>query len=92
MLRAEPLDRVISFAEAEKQDTQRPDPPRQYGMHLNAQLTLQTRKKCSIIVAKNIEELRTKYEVMGHMWLLAQLRQPARSVFSDLEPTTSRNY
>ena len=36
MLRAEPLDQVISLAEAELQDSQRPDPPRQYGFHLDA--------------------------------------------------------
>ena len=45
MLRTEPLEQVSSFAEAEQQDIQRPDPPRQYGIHLNAQLTLQTRMK-----------------------------------------------
>ena len=45
-------------------------------------------KKYTSVAAKNIEELRAKYEVMGNVWLLAQLRQPGRSVFSDLEPTT----
>ena len=69
MLRAEPLEQVISFAEAEKQDTQRADPPRQHDIHLNAQLTLQTRKKYTGVAPKNIEELRAKYEVMGNMWL-----------------------
>ena len=92
MLRAEPLDQVISLSEAELQDSQRPDPPRQYGIHLNAQLTLQTRKRYSSVAPKNIEELRAKYEVMSNMWLLAQLRQPGRSVFADLEPTTFQKF
>ena len=89
MLRAKRLDQVISSAEAEKQDTQRPDPPRQYGMHLNAQLTLQTWKKYSNVAPKNIEELRAKHQVM---WLLAQFRQPGLSVFSDLEPTSFQKF
>ena len=92
MLRAEPLEQVISMAEAEQQDSQRPDPPRQYGIHLNAQLTLQTRKRYSSVAPKNFEELRLKYEVMGNMWLLAQLRQPGRSVFADLEPNTFQKF
>ena len=41
---------------------------------------------------KNFEELRAKYEVMGNMWLLAQLRQPGRSVFTDLEPSTFQKF
>ena len=45
MLQAEPLDQVISQAEAEEQDRKKPDPPRQYGMHLNATLTIQTRRR-----------------------------------------------
>ena len=45
MLQAEPLDQVISQAEAEEQDMKKPDPPRQYGMHLNATLTIQTRRR-----------------------------------------------
>ena len=92
MLRAEPLDQVISLSEAELQDSQRPDPPRQYGIHLNAQLTLQTRKRYSSVAPKNIEELRAKYEVMSNMWLLAQLRQPGRSVFADLERQLSKSF
>ena len=45
MLQAEPLDRIISQAEAEDQDQQKPDPPRQYGLHLNATLAIQTRRR-----------------------------------------------
>ena len=83
MLRAESLDQVISMAEAEEQERQKPDPPKHFGIHLDSKLTLQTRRRCV-----NIEELRSKYEVMSNMWLLAQLRQPGRPLFSDLQPTT----
>ena len=68
MLQAEPLDQVISQAEAEEQDRKKPDPPRQYGMHLNAKLTIQTRRRYSRTMPKNIEELRqnmTSYRTVG---------------------------
>ena len=56
MLQAEPLDQVISQAEAEEQDRKKPDPPRQYGIHLDAALTIQTRR----------EELRQKHDVLSN--------------------------
>ena len=82
------LDQVISMAEAEEQERQKPDPPKQFGIHLDSKLTLQTRLRYTGTAPKNTEELRPKYEVMSNMWLLAQLRQPGRSLFSDLQPTT----
>ena len=36
----------------------------------------------------NFEELRVKYKVMSHMWLLSQMRQPGRHLFSDLTDRT----
>ena len=42
MLRAEPLDQVISHAAAEEQDRAKPEPARQCGIHLDSRLTLQT--------------------------------------------------
>ena len=71
MLRAESLDHVISLAEAEEQERQMPDPPKQFGIHLDSKLTLQTRRRYTGTPPKNTEELRAKYEVMSNMWLLA---------------------
>ena len=39
-------------------------------------------------MSNTIEELRNKYQVMTHMWLLAQMRQPTRPVYSDLKEST----
>ena len=61
MLRAESLDQVISLAEAEEQERQKPDPPKQFGIHLDSKLTLQTRRRYTG-APKNTEELRAKYE------------------------------
>ena len=88
MLRAEPLDHVISQAEAEEQDRTKPEPARQYGIHLDSRLTLQTRRKYTSSNPKDIEELRAKYDVMSNLWLLAQMRQPGRVLYADLSPNT----
>ena len=37
MLTTEPLDQVISQAEADEQDRTKPEPARQYGFHLDSQ-------------------------------------------------------
>ena len=55
----------MSEEEAQEQRKSKPDPARQYGMHLDGKLTLQQK-----------------------MWLLAQLRQPGRSIFKDLTRST----
>ena len=86
MLRAESLDQVISMAEAEEQERQKPDPPKQFGIHLDSKLTLQTRRRYTGTGPKNTEELRAKYVVMSNMWRLAQLRQPGRSLLADDVP------
>ena len=88
MLQAEPLDQVISQAEAEEQDRKKPDPQRQYGMHLNATLTIQTRRRYSSTLPKNLEELRQKYDVLSNCWLLGQQRQPGRALYSDVDSNT----
>ena len=60
----------------------------QMGLHFDNTLTTQT-KRCFIsAMPDTIEELRNKYPVMTHMWLLAQMRQPTRSIHSDLKETT----
>ena len=88
MLQAEPLDQVISQAEAQEQDRKKPDPPRQYGIHLNAALTIQTRRRHTSILPKDLEELRAKYDVLSNCRLRGQQRQPGRALYSDVDTTT----
>ena len=88
MLQAEPLNQIFSQAEAEEQDGQTPEPPRQYGMHLNASRKIQTRCRYTGTVPKNLEELRQKYDVFSNCWLLGQQRQPGRALDSDVDTTT----
>ena len=72
MLQAEPLDQVISQAEAEEQDRKKPDPRRRYTSSL----------------PQNLEELRQKYDVLSNCWLLGQQRQPGRALYSDVDSST----
>ena len=47
---------------------------------LVANLTLQTRRRFISSMPRTAEQLRTKYQVLSNMWLLAKLRQPGRSL------------
>ena len=78
MLRTESLDQVVSQAEAEEQDRTKPESTRQYGIHLDSRLTLQTRRKYTSSHPKDVEQLRAKYYVVSNLWLLALMRQPGR--------------
>ena len=49
---------------------------------------IQTRRRCIASMPANFEELRIKYRVMSHMWLLSQMRQPGRHLFVDLTDRT----
>ena len=88
MLQVEPLDQVISHAEAEEQDRKKPDPPRQHGIHLNGALMIQTRRKYTSTSPSNYEKLRAKYDVLSNCWLLGQQRQPGKAIYSDVHTTT----
>ena len=57
-------------------------------MHLNATLTIQTRRRYTSSLPKNLEELRQKYDVLSNCWLLGQQRQPGRALYSDVDLST----
>ena len=78
----------MSEEEAQEQREVKADPARQYGMHLEGKLTLQTRRKFTTVQPTNQEQLRAKYTMLQNMWLLARLRQPGRSIFRDLTKST----
>ena len=82
-LEAERLRDVVSEEEAQEPRKLKADPARQYGMHLDGKLTLQTRRTFTSVEPANQEQLRAKYTVLQNMWLLAQLRQPGRSLYKD---------
>ena len=87
-LAAETLAQVISASEEENQKKNKPEPSRQLGLNLDSTLTIQTRRRYIASMPANFEELRIKYKVMSHMWLLSQMRQPGRHLFADLTDRT----
>ena len=58
------------------------------GLRLDNSLTVQTKRRFLSSTPATIAELRNKYQVMSHMWLLAQMRQPTRPLYGDLTETT----
>ena len=61
---AERLRDVVSEEEAQDQRRFKADPARQCGMHLDGNLTLQTRRELTSSEAANQEQLRAKYTVL----------------------------
>ena len=59
----------MSQEEAESQRKSKLDPARQYGMHLDGRLTLQTRRRFASSEPKDTEQLRAKYTVVCGCWL-----------------------
>ena len=57
-------------------------------MHLDSTLTIQTKRRHMSSMPTTTEGLRQKYRIMSNCWLLAQMRQPARHLFSDLTVLT----
>ena len=87
-LAAEPRAQVISASEEENQKKNKLEPSRQLGLNLDSTLTIQTRRRYIASMPANFEDLRPKYKVMSHMWLLFQMRQPGRHPFADLTGRT----
>ena len=78
--------------EAQEQRKQKADPARQYGMHLDGKLTLQTRRRFTSSKPSNQEQLRAEYTVLQNLWLLAKLRQPGTSLYKDLTRSTFEDH
>ena len=62
------------------------------GIHLDSTLTIQTRRRFVSTAPTNTEELRTKYKIMTNMWLLAQMREPGRKLYEDLDKETFMDF
>ena len=84
-LRPETLAQVVSLEGEEAQERSKPEQPKQLHLTLDANLTVQTRRRYLSSMPSSIEEHRKKCWVMTHMWLLAKMRQPNRPTFADLD-------
>ena len=79
---------MISLEEEEAQERVKPEQPKQLHLTLDANLTVQTRRRFLSSMPRTVEDLRRKYWVMTHMWLLAKMRQPSRAMYADLDEHT----
>lgn len=91
-LKAETLAQVVSVAEQDEQESRKAEPQRHMSLHLDGQLTIQTKKRFMSSTPSNPEELRLKYKVLSNCWLMGQLRQPGRHLFSDLDRNTFADF
>ena len=87
-LKAEPLSHVVSLFEEKQQDAKRPDPTRQYNLQLDSTLTLTTKRRHLSSDPTDEKGLRLKCSIMTNLWLLAQMRQPGRSIYADFDRNT----
>ena len=79
-LKAEPLSHVVSLFEEEQQDLKRPEPAPQYNLQLDSRPTITTKRRHLSTELTDEKGLRLKYAVLSNLWLLAQIRQPGRSI------------
>ena len=88
-LKAEPLSRVISLFEEEQQELKKPEPARQYNLPLVSRLTITAKRRHITSEPTDEKGLRLKHAVLTS---LAQMRQPGRSIYKDLEKTALRDF
>ena len=91
-LKAEPLSHVVSLFEEEQQDAKRPDPTRQYNLQLDSKLTITTKRRHLSSEPTDEKGLRLKYSILTNLWLLAQMRQPGRSIYADFDRNTFTDF
>ena len=91
-LKAEPLSHVVSLFEEEQQDMKKPDPSRQYNLQLDSRLTITTKRRHLSSEPADEKGLRLKYVVITNLWLLAQMRQPGRTIYRDLDRCTFNDF
>ena len=91
-LRAESLNQVVSVAEQEEQESKKAEPQRHMSLHLDGQLSIQTKRRFLSTSPATPEQLRLKYKVLANRWLMGQMRQPGRHLFSDLDRNTFADF
>ena len=87
-LKAEPLSLMVSAFEEEVQDARTPDTSRQYNLQLDSRLTISTKRRHTSTEPTDEIGLRAKYAIMTNLWLLAQMKQPGRSIYKDFDVST----
>ena len=90
--KAEPLSHVVSLFEEEQQEHKKPETTRQYNLQLDSRLTITTKRRHLSTEPTDEKGLSTKYAVLTNLWLLAQVRQPGRSIYKDFDRSTFSDF
>ena len=90
--KAEPLSHVVSLFEEEQQDMKKPDPSRHRNLQLDSRLTIAAKRRHLSSEPTDENGLRLKYAIIANLWLLAQMRQPGRSIYQDLDRCTFNDF
>ena len=87
-LEAGRLDQALNVVEERAELAKTPNAVKHLGIHLDAILTIQTRRRFTSVLPATTEALRLKFSAMSNVWLLAKMRQPTRQIFADCTETT----
>ena len=87
-LKPETLAQVVSLSEEEAFEASKPEAPKNFAIHLDSTLTMQSQRRYLSEMTTSIEGLRTKYAVMENPWLLAKMSTPGRHLFADVHERT----
>ena len=71
-LRAESPNQVVSVAEQEEQESKKAEPQRHMSLHLDGQLSIQTKRRFVSTSPATPEQLRLKYKVLANCWLMGR--------------------
>ena len=82
-LEAERLDQVVNVVEERAELAKTRNAAKHLGIHLDASLTIQTRRRFTSVPPATTEALHLKFSVLSNLRLLAKMRQPPRQIFAD---------
>ena len=91
-LKAEPLPLIVSAFEEEHQDARNQDVNRQCNLQLDSKMTIPTKRRHTSTEPTDEIGLRAKYSIMTNLWLLAQMKQPGRSIYKDFDKNTFMDF
>ena len=66
----------------------KPDTSRQYNLQPDSRLTISTKRRHTSTEPTDEISLRAKYAIVTSLWLLAQMKQPGRSIYKDFDKST----
>ena len=83
---------IVSAFEKEHQDARKPDVNRQYNLQLDSKLTISAKRRHTSTEPTDEIRLSAKYSIATIFKLLAQMKQPGRSIYKDFDQNTFMDF